>query len=214
MGRSPKTPKFDAFNDFENCFGERQTHGGSWLSYLGLEGDIVLEIGAGRADFSLMYAALHDDKRLLAIDLKADRLYAGAKRALEQKISNIAFYQANASQLEEVLDGNDVSEIWLTFPDPYPKDRQAKHRMTNTLFLEIYHSILKDGGTFNIKTDNQKLFDWSKQQIESSRKFILLNSTNDLHKEDDLEDAKLITAYERQFLSEGLKTYFLSASSV
>jgi len=212
MARSAKTPKFDAFNSFSNCFGPRQTHTGSWKDYLDGVGDLVIELGAGKADFTLGYSKAYPDKRIVAVDLKSDRLYSGAKQAKEDKQNNIAFLQLHAENLTDEFEN--ISEIWLTFPDPYPKDRQEKHRMTGQRFLKIYYETLKANGFLHLKTDNQALFEWSKDQIQSSDCFDLQFATNDLHAEGNYEDAKILTRYEERFLALNYKTHYLFAKSV
>lgn len=125
----------------------------------------VLELGAGTGLFSVELASRNPRKMFLACDVKADRLQKGARIAEEKQLANISFLRAHANQLEEILAPNGLKEIWLTFPDPYPKKRQAKHRLTHPSFLGIYQKLLGKNGQLYFKTDNRALFDWSLEQL-------------------------------------------------
>lgn len=209
MARSPKTPRFEEFNKMPNCFGERQTHKGEWQDYLKKTQSLILEIGCGKADFTLQYAKLSPKLNFVGIDLKADRLWRAAKNAQERKLENVVFIQMHAVDLLERFEKQSIKEIWLTFPDPFPKERQSKHRMSGLSFLKRYHKILSKDGQLNLKTDDKKLYNWSIDQIKESKLFEITFQTEDLHAEDGLDVAKLMTDFENKFLKEGLKINFL-----
>jgi tRNA (guanine-N7-)-methyltransferase len=135
-----------------------------------------------------------------------------ASTALEEGLTNIAFIQADTKQLIDVFKEGSVDEIWLTFPDPYPKDRQAKHRMTGQNFVKLYHKLLKPGGIFHFKTDDRQLFAWSLGELATDRLLELNFQTDSLHDEAGHDEAKILTFYEKRFLAEGLKTNYLRAT--
>jgi tRNA (guanine-N7-)-methyltransferase len=172
---------------------------------------LVLELAAGSAEFSLELARRHPDKNFVAIDIKSDRLYTSAKKAQEGDIKNIVFVRMNLIELGEVFVDNSVDEIWITFPDPHPKKRSAKHRLTNKSFLRQYRNILKAKGEIKFKTDNTDLFNWSLEQFVADN-WQIHELSFDLHESDLPDDYKIKTAYERKFTAKGIVTKFVAAS--
>ena len=147
--------KYDQFSEHEKCY-----HQDDWLesfSSLPKFSNYIMELGAGSCWFSLELAKRHKNSLIIALDRKRDRLLQGAKLATEQKLDNIVFLNAKIEVLGEIMPKNIISDIWLTFPDPYFKSRQAKHRMTNPSFLKIYDELLIKDGFLHLKTDNQML---------------------------------------------------------
>jgi tRNA (guanine-N7-)-methyltransferase len=203
--RKRKKYKFARFAEFENCF-EASEFTGDRLSEFRLDWPLVVELGAGSALFSVELARQTPDKRFIAVDVKADRLMKGAGAALEQGVGNIVFVRAHANQLPEVFTESSIDELWLTFPDPFPKKRHTKHRMTHPRFLRQYRNLLKSNGIFHFKTDNHDLFHWSLEQFVAE-KLHLTRLTFDLHDSDFPDDYKIMTTYEKRFVAEGLPIY-------
>lgn len=196
--------KFARFANAKNCFEieqwARPDH--DWAA---------IELGAGTAQVSVQLAKSHSDKSYLAIDVKADRLQTGARRALAEKLDNIQFLRAHADQLETLVYPHSVETIWLTFPDPFPKDRHAKHRLTHPRFLAIYQTILVPKGQLIFKTDSEALFDWSLEQLEENN-WTVKSITRDLHSSDLTGQYKITTTYEERFMGEDLPIYQLIAT--
>ena len=212
MARRPKTPRFNQFNSFENCFGARQKHEGNWRGYLSDSAPLVLEIGCGKAEFTMELARNNSEVNYIGLDRKADRLWRPAKDALEQKIQNIAFIQTDIKNILEYFSAHEVDEIWVTFPDPYPKDRQEKHRLTNNAFLDLYKKLLKPGGYWRFKTDDTKLYEYTADTLGSRKDVTQLVCIDDLHSAKDLDGAKILTTYEKRWLKEGKITKYIQCS--
>ncbi len=170
----------------------------------------ILEVGAGTGIFSFKSASLYNKKKFLACDVKADRLQKGSQMAELKNLNNIRFLRAHANQLEDVLSTGKLEKIWLTFPDPFPKKRQSKHRLTHPNFLALYYKLLTESGKLYLKTDNHELFDWSLEQIVSPG-WIIEELTYDLHGSKLKDDYKLTTTYEEKFLSQNETICFVSA---
>ncbi len=170
----------------------------------------TIELGAGTGLFSIELASKNYKKMFVACDVKADRLQKGARAAEEKKLTNIHFLRAHANQLEQVLAPASLKEIWLTFPDPYPKKRQAKHRLTHPDFLTLYPKLLNADGRLYFKTDNHALFDWSLEQLITGG-WKLDELSYDLHNSNLKEEYKTATTYEEKFMDQGLAICFLSA---
>lgn len=203
--RKRKKYKFAKFAETPNCFEVDQ-----WTRP-SLSKPIVVELGAGTGYFSVELASRHPDQRYVAVDVKADRLQAGARRALEKGIDNVSFVRAHAEQLPDIFSDRTIERLWLTFSDPYPKARHAKHRITHPRFLAMYKQLLAENGVLSIKTDNHQLFDWSLEQFVSTR-WQLLAHTYDLHQSHWHEDYRFMTTFEERFAADGLPIYAAEVS--
>lgn len=169
-----------------------------------------LEIGAGTGLFSECLALKNPNKKFVAIDVKADRLVKGAQQAESDQLRNIRFLRARADQLLEAFAPHSIKYIWITFPDPYPKKRNAGRRLTHPTFLKIYKELLREDGALYFKTDAKELFDWSLEQLVAEG-WQIQRLSFDLHESDLNENYKVMTTYERRFVSEGLKINFVKA---
>ena len=116
---------------------------------------IVLELGCGKGEYSVGLAARYPEKNFIGIDIKGARFWRGAKTAVENGLNNVAFIRTQIELIEDVFAENEVSEIWITFPDPQIKYKRTKHRLTNAEFLQRYKKILNETGVVNLKTDSE-----------------------------------------------------------
>lgn len=223
--RKRKKWKFAHFDEWQNCFElnrnsdpkKLKTQLSTRLSASRTDpdanrGGLVVELAAGNAQFSLELARRHPEMDFIAVDIKSDRLYTSAKKALEEEVNNIAFVRAHINEVEELFDKNSVDEIWITFPDPHPKKRSAKHRLTHTHFLQLYRNILKRGGVLKFKTDNRDLFNWSLEQFVTDN-WLPSELSFDLHESSLEDDYKIMTYYEQKFTSQGIPTNFVCLSA-
>lgn len=199
VARKRKKYKFAKFHNADNCFELEQ-----WQKQ---KVDVV-ELGAGTALFSVELAARHPDKQFVAVDVKADRLQKGAYEALERGIDNVRFVRARADQIDELFEESSLEALWLTFPDPFPRERSARRRMTHPIYLEKYQKLLKDRGTLLIKHDNPEFFHWALEQLVAE-KWHIEELSFDLHESDLSDEYKIETTYEKRWLGEGLVTNFV-----
>lgn len=170
----------------------------------------VLELGAGTGLFSVELATRHPDKTFVAVDVKADRLQKGAYEATERGLKNVYFVRARADQLSEIVPPQSLESLWVTFPDPFPKKRAARRRMTHAHYLESYAPLLRADGAFYLKHDNRDFFHWSLEQLVVSS-WHIGELSFDLHDSDLSHDYKIQTTYEKRWLGEGLVTNFVMA---
>lgn len=192
------------FRAFPNCFSQADHTIGRWREIFGNDHPITFELGCGKAAFSYEMAQRHPDRNFVGVDLKMDRMWQPAKDALDAGIENIAFLFCHLMQLDEKVAANEADELWITFPDPYPKNRQAKHRMTNAPFLKLYQHVLRPGGRIHFKTDNLPLFHYSLEVFVRQGNLRMEELTFDLHADDRIdEEVKIMTHYERIFVEEG-----------
>lgn len=214
--RKRKKWKFAHFDSYANCFMHQRGAGHetirkSLLGYFKKDQSLVLEIAAGNAQFSLALARKYPNINFIAIDIKSDRLYTSAKQAMEESVENIAFLRMGIDEIEKFFLPHSVAEIWLTFPDPHPKKRASKHRLSHTSFLRQYRSILKETGRLKFKTDNRELFNWSLEQFVTE-KWHILELSFDLHESDLPDEYKIMTYYEQRFTAEGISTNYATCS--
>lgn len=182
---------------------------GTWQHFFGNSNPVVLELGCGKGEYSVGMAQLFPDKNFIGIDIKGDRLAVGSEQAIALNLNNIAFLRTNILELEQFFDKNEVSEIWITFPDPRTRLRDFKRRLTHERFLTYYKSILKSGSYLYLKTDNLDFFNFS---IESLQNFgaKAIETTNDLYNS-ELKDVSLgiKTRFEEIFVNKGFNINFL-----
>jgi tRNA (guanine-N7-)-methyltransferase len=170
----------------------------------------VLEIGAGTGLFAVELAGRAKETQVVAIDVKADRLQTGARLANEEGLSNLRFLRARVDQLAELIPTHSIDKIWVTFPDPFPKSRYAKHRLTHPRFLELYKTLLKPSGVLYFKTDARELFEWSLEQLVKEG-WMLEELSFDLHQASLDDSYKVQTTYEARYTAQGKKIGFVKA---
>lgn len=168
---------------------------------------ITLEVGCGRADYTLGLAKLFPQRNCIGIDIKGSRIWSGAQVAKE--LENVAFLRTKIEHLDSFFAENEVAEIYIPFPDPRPKDRDEKRRLTSPRFLDIYKRILQPEGIVHLKTDNLPLFEYTLEVLDSLS-IQPLASTTDLYNSDYVDQHHGIqTAYEKRFLAEGITIKYL-----
>lgn len=164
MGSKNKLKRFSENETFDNVFqptreevvGNEFPLRGKWNDeFFKNDNPIVLELGCGKGEYSVGLAEKFPEKNFIGIDIKGARFWRGAKTAVESGMNNVAFVRTQIELIQHIFAENEVSEIWITFPDPQIKYKRTKHRMTNAAFLENYKNILKPNGLMHLKTDSE-----------------------------------------------------------
>ncbi len=170
---------------------------------------ITLELGCGRGEYTVKLAELFPQNNYIGIDFKGARLWRGAKTALENKMNHVAFLRVQILGIESCFAQNEISEIWVTFPDPQPQQTREHKRLTSPRFISMYKNILSKGGIIHLKTDNRGLYDYTLDVIKENY-FSIITSTHDLYNS-DLHDEVLgiKTTYEQIFLKQGSKICYV-----
>lgn len=165
-----KRHKYERVNHLPNVtfsvFGEsRSPCSYPWYSerYAGMQR--VLELGCGKGEHTLAFAAANPGKLCVGIDYKSHRMCVGAERAIAQGLDNVHFLRARIERIGDYFLEHSIHEIWLTFPDPHPKQRAIKSRLTAPAFLDAYAKLLMPGGTVFLKTDSNLLFDYTRESV-------------------------------------------------
>lgn len=165
---------------------------------------IVLELGCGKGEYSVELARKYPEKNFLGIDIKGARFWRGAKTALEENLNNVGFMRTQIELVEYAFAKAEISEIWITFPDPQIKYKRTKHRMTNTEFLQKYKNILTPNGTINLKTDSEFMHGYTLGLLHGEGHEILHANHNVYKNEYSPEEVTGIqTFYEKQYLEQG-----------
>lgn len=171
---------------------------------------IVLELGCGRGEYTVGLAQHYPEKNFVGIDIKGARIWRGAKTINEQNILNAAFLRIRMEIILKFFAPNEVSEIWITFPDPQPRDGKENKRLSSPLFMQRYAQFLKPGGIIHLKTDNFPLYEFSKEAVLTANKKII-DATDNLYASNDTHiDLSIQTTYEKIYLKEGKPICYLS----
>ncbi|MDW7693572.1 tRNA (guanosine(46)-N7)-methyltransferase TrmB [Flammeovirgaceae bacterium SG7u.111] len=175
------------------------------------DNDIVLELACGRGEYSVGLGEIYPNKNFIGIDIKGDRLWFGSSQAEEKGLKNVGFLRTKIHHLEDLFAENEVADIWIINPDPRPRKRDIRRRLTNPRFMGIYHRIMKPGGWIRLKTDSQPLFEYSLEEIKKLE-VLELEKTFDLY-ESPLyaEHHNIKTRFESIFTKKGHKIHYLKA---
>lgn len=208
MGKD-KIRKFAEFSSFGNTFEYAEHQRGEWHSYFGNPNPITVELACGKAEYTVGMARMFPDQNYIGVDVKGNRIWRGAKTALEEGLNNAAFLRAQIDHIEKYFTPGELSGIWITFADPQPRAARARKRLTHPMFLNRYRLIAQPGAPLFLKTDSQLLYAYSKAVAEHYGLEIL----------EDCEDVyawaerpaflNIITHYEQMWLERGKKIKYL-----
>jgi len=178
---------------------------GSWArDFFKNEHPIVLELGCGKGEYTVNLAQRNPCKNFIGVDIKGARFWRGAKTALEVGITNAAFLRTQIELIDMLFALNEVSEIWITFPDPQIKYKRTKHRLTNEEFLERYKRILSPQGVIHLKTDSEYLHGYTLGLLHGLGQEVLYANHHIYRNEGAPAEVLAIqTTYEKQYLSQG-----------
>lgn len=182
---------------------------GKWNTVFPEEHPLYIEVGTGKGRFILENAKRNKDKNYLGIELYESVLYRALQQFLkeEEPVLNLRFLRADANDILDMFEKEEVDGIFLNFSDPWPKKRHAKRRLTSPNFLEKYDKILKQGGVIEFKTDNAGLFEYTKEVLEESKTWKIKEITTDLHNDPNMNEGNIMTEYEEKFSSAGNPIY-------
>ncbi|WP_254526623.1 MULTISPECIES: tRNA (guanosine(46)-N7)-methyltransferase TrmB [unclassified Sphingobacterium] len=204
MGKD-KLRKFAEVSTFKNVvqLDAGKEYKGKWAKdFFQNEKPLILELACGKGEYTVNLAKLFPEKNFIGIDYKGNRIWRGAKTALEEGIDNVGFLRIQIETILEHFEKGEVSEIWITFPDPQPQDSREKKRLTNPVFLERYKEILVPEGIMHLKTDNDGFFAYTLEQIDLQG-LPKLKETKDLYHSDLVDEVLSIkTYYEKKYLAE------------
>lgn len=169
------------------------------------ENDLVVELGCGRGEYTIGLGQKFPDVNYIGVDIKGSRIYTGSKTAIQESLDNVAFLRTKVEMIEDHFEESELDEIWITFPDPRPKDRDEKKRLTAPNFMEKYRKLLKQDGWLKFKSDSTSLFEYTMEQIQEGKiKVKNLEHTFDLYNSELMDEHHGVkTRYEQLFFEKG-----------
>lgn len=181
---------------------------GKWAEYFGNDNPIVLELGCGKGDYTVALAKVNPNRNYIGVDIKGARLWRGAKTAFEENMQHVAFIRTRIEMIEQFFAEDEVSEIWVTFPDPQPK--KPLKRLTSPRFLGYYKKFLKPNSIIHLKTDSQELHEYTLEEVVKPAGYTVEVATRDLYASSYEGEAKMVqTFYESGYLKEGRPITYL-----
>ena len=221
MSKKNKLQKFEENKTFNNLFeysyerimAEGFPLKGRWgTDFFHNDNPIVLELGCGKGEYTVGLARVHRDINYIGVDIKGARMWRGLTQAREEGLANVAFIRTRIDQIEHFFGPGEVSEIWVTFPDPHPGEgeRNARHRLTSPEFLNRYRKIVNLEGVLNLKTDSPIMYEFTLHEVIEKQGLPLLYATDNLYATtEDLEVKQIRTFYEQMWLDQGLTIKYL-----
>ena len=214
MGKD-KLKRFAEIATFDNVLqlDAGKPYRGRWAKeFFKNDNPVVLELACGKGEYTVNLAQLFPYKNFIGLDYKGNRIWRGAKTAVEEQINNVAFLRIQIENIADYFGENEVDEIWITFPDPQPQVSREKKRLTSPRFLENYRKILRPGAFINLKTDNDGLHAYTVEIIEN--KGLKLHArTEDVYHSEFLDQVLSIkTYYEKKYLKHDKNINYLKFS--
>lgn len=225
MSKRNKLEKFSELLSFSNVFenfdaknpkllgedGRDIDLKGKWRSdYFKNDAPIILELACGRGEYTLALAQQYTEKNFIGVDIKGARIWKGAKIALEKKMTNVGFLRTRIEQIEHFFAPNEVSEIWITFPDPFLKKSKSNRRLTSNAFIDRYRKILVENGIVHLKTDNPELYEFTLEVLAKQSNATLLEHCEDIYALPEIiPELEHKTYYEKMHLAIGRKIKYV-----
>jgi tRNA (guanine-N7-)-methyltransferase len=207
-----KLKRFGEIKTFSNVLEYPENIKGKWNEFFKNDNEMVLELACGKGEYAIGLAQLYPDKNFIGVDIKGNRLWVGAKFALQNDLKNVAFLRTQIDKLTNYFAPDEVSEIWITFPDPQLRISKAKKRLTHPKFLRLYQQIIKPGGKIHLKTDSPDLYEFTKLVIRLYDLQVIAD-IGDVYKMEKLtEELAIKTHYESLDIAKSNCIFYLSFS--
>ncbi len=217
MAKRNKLQKFSEMLSFPNVFenfdmsnpvlagkdGEITDYKGTWsASHFHNDHAITLELACGGGEYAVDLGRMFPTRNFIGVDIKGARIWKGAKIALEQNLTNVAFVRTRIELISNFFGENEIDEIWITFPDPFLKEGKANKRLTAPRFLDDYRKIIKPGGILHLKTDDPTLYQFTLDTLQEDPRCTVLFADPDIYsKPFPIEELSIKTKYEGMNIS-------------
>lgn len=214
MGKD-KLRKFAEINTFPNVYqlDEGKVLKGKWAAdHFKNNQPLVLELACGKGEYAVNLAKLFPEKNFVGVDLKGNRIWRGARTGVDEGIPNLAFLRIQIEDLLDYFGEQEIDEIWITFADPQPQISRERKRLTSPFFLSKYKVLLRDGGKINLKTDNDGLYQYTKEKV-AELGLLTHKDTDHLYQSDLVDEVLSIkTHYERIYLNKDKSINYIQFS--
>lgn len=164
MGQK-KLIRFNEIKSFPNVLEYPKDMQGQWHTFFKNSHPVTLELACGKGEYTVGLGRLYPDRNYIGMDLKGNRIWRGAKTALEEGLTNVAFVRSHIDKITDYFAKGEVNEIWITFPDPQLRNGKMKKRLTHPRFLRLYQQVLQPGALIHLKTDSPDLYRFTKTVI-------------------------------------------------
>ncbi len=207
-----KLQRFEDLKTLQNVLQYPLNMAGNWKTFFNNKNPITLELACGKGEYAIGLAELYLQKNLIGIDIKGNRIWVGAKKALKFGFSNVAFLRIQIDKITEYFSAQEIEDIWITFPDPQLRTGKAKKRLTHPRFLRLYKQVLHSKGCIHLKTDSTVLYKFTKLVIERYHCFLLEDIANVNNEKIVQEELKIKTYYESLDIAKSNQIYYLKFS--
>jgi len=209
MGQK-KLIRFEELKTFPNVLQYPESMQGKWHDFFQNKNPITLELACGKGEYAVGLGRLYRERNFIGIDIKGNRIWKGAKTALTEGLNNVAFLRTQIDKLTDYFSSDEISEMWITFPDPQLRFSKMKKRLTHPKFLRLYKSILKKDGIIHLKTDSPDLYNFTKAVIDLYQ-LKTIDDKDDLYQEENItETLSIKTHYENLDIAQSNKVHYLS----
>lgn len=203
-----KLQRFADIKNFANVLEYPENMQGEWKNFFKNSNPLVLELACGRGEYTAGLSKLYPQKNFIGVDIKGNRIYIGAKKCLDEKLTNAGFLRTQIAMLPQYFAAGEVSDIWITFPDPQLRTSKAKKRLTHPQFLRLYQQVLRADGHLHLKTDSPKLYQFTKRVIELY-KLVLVDDCADVYAGIPSAALQIKTHYEALDIAQSNTVYYL-----
>jgi len=216
MGKN-KLLKFSELNSISNTIQPKEKElldnkfhlKGKWFKEFNNKNPIVLELGCGKGEYTIELAKRNLDKNYIGIDIKGNRIWKGATISKKQNLTNVRFLRTQIEFLDKCFTNEEVSEIWITFPDPHIKYRRRKKRLVSPIMLDLYKKVIIKNALIHLKTDSEFLHGYTLGLLENTNVEILKSSHDLYSNKIDNDELNIKTFYESMFLTKNKSITYL-----
>jgi len=208
MGQK-KLIRFAELLTFTNVLQYPQGMKGNWHKQFSNNNPITLELACGKGEYTVGLSQINPDRNFIGVDVKGNRIWVGAKKAIQQGLNNAAFLRTQIDKIHEYFEPGEVEEIWLTFPDPQLRTSRAKKRLTHPKFLELYQHFLVPNGTIHLKTDSPVLYNFTKLVLELHHLKAEVDLDNVHQTEHNIPELDIKTHYEGLDIAQSNRIHYL-----
>lgn len=208
MGQK-KLIRFEAIKHFSNVLEYPAGMQGKWSAFFTNKSPVILELACGKGEYAIGLGRLYPDRNFIGMDIKGNRIWKGAKTALDEGLHNVAFIRSHIDKITDYFAPGEVSEIWITFPDPQLRGSRAKKRLTHPKFLRLYKQVLQHGGMIHLKTDSPDLYQFTLTVINLYG-LELLAHTDQVYTQTEVKPELMIkTHYESLDIAQSNRVHYL-----
>ncbi len=208
MGQK-KLIRFEAIRHFENVLEYPQHMRDKWKDFFRNDFPLTLELACGKGEYAVGLGRRYPDRNFIGIDIKGNRIWRGAKTALDEGLSNVAFIRSHIDKVTDYFAPGEVAEIWITFPDPQLRASRARKRLTHPKFLRLYQQVLQTDGLVHLKTDSPDLYAFTLMVIHLFDLELLEQSDNVYGHTMVKPDLQIKTHYEALDIAQSNRIHYL-----